>query len=208
MRHLVESWLRTAARVGARGDVAGVGADLLSRYADTRRRHHDLTHLDEVLRHVDELAGFAGDPDNARLAAWFHDAVYDPTSQDSEERSAQLAATALGELRVHDARAGEVARLVRLTTTHRPDEDDRDGAVLCDADLAVLAAGPERYLRYAAGVRTEYAHLGDHDYASGRAAVLRGLLARETLFRTPTARAAWEDRARLNLTAELARLAP
>lgn len=206
MRHLAEAWLRTAARVRARGDVAGAGATLLGRYADPGRAYHDLRHLDEVLRNVDELADIARDADAVRLAAWFHDAVYDPTAQDNEERSARLAVTLLTNLRVDPARVAEVARLVLTTATHEVTEDDTDAAVLCDADLAILASGPGRYEEYTAAVRREYAHLSDADFASGRAAVLRALLAHLPLFRTPAARADWEETARANITAELARL--
>jgi predicted metal-dependent HD superfamily phosphohydrolase len=208
MRHLAEAWLRTAARVGARDDVAGAGANLLSRYADPGRHYHDLTHLDEVLRHVDELAEFSRVPDVVRLAAWFHDAVYDPRADDNEERSARLAEHMLTTLRVHDDVAADVARLVRLTADHDAGDDDPDAAVLCDADLAILAADESRYADYVAGVRAEYAHVPDDDFARGRAAVLRHLMAQPSLFRTPTARATWEAPARTNVTAELVRLSP
>lgn len=207
MKHLAEAWLRTAARVGARGDVAGCGADLLSRYADSGRRYHDLTHLDEVLRNVDELADYARAPDVVRLAAWFHDAVYDPQAGDNEERSAALAEHQLAGLRVDDTLLADVARLVRLTAGHTPAADDSDGAVLCDADLAILAAGERRYAEYTAGVRAEYAHVPDQDFARGRTAVLRHLLDQHPMFRTPTAQASWEAAARANVTAELNRLA-
>ncbi|MDQ1628139.1 MAG: hypothetical protein QOI54_1883 [Actinomycetota bacterium] len=208
MRHLAEAWLRTASRVGARGDVAGAGADLLARYAAGGRHYHDLTHLDEVLRNIDELAGHARDADAVRLAAWFHDAVYDAGAHDNEERSAVLAEQVLGGLRVADERLREVARLVRLTAGHEVATGDADAAVLCDADLAVLAADPTRYARYTAGVRQEYAHVRDEDFAAGRAAVLRALLAHHPLFRTPSAREAWESSARANVAAELAGLSP
>jgi predicted metal-dependent HD superfamily phosphohydrolase len=205
VRHLAEAWIRTSRRVGARGDVAQAGADLLGRYAEAHRRYHDLGHLDDVLRTVDDLAAHAADPDAVRLAAWFHDAVYDPTAGDNEECSARLAEDTLGRLRVADAVVAEVARLVRLTATHSPDPGDRNAAVLSDADLAVLAAGPDRYARYVQAVRAEYAHVDDPAFALGRAAVLRGLLA-GPLFATRDARAAWEAAARRNVTAELAGL--
>jgi predicted metal-dependent HD superfamily phosphohydrolase len=208
MKHLAEAWLRTAARVGARGDLAGSGAKLLGSYADPARHYHDLTHLDEVLRNVDELADSARAPDVVRLGAWFHDAVYDPRADDNEERSARLAETTLAAMRVDDTVVAEVARLVRLTARHDAAGDDPDGAVLCDADLAILAADEARYAAYAAGVRAEYAHVPDDDFASGRTAVLQQLLGQPSLFRTPTARAAWETTARANVSAELARLAP
>jgi predicted metal-dependent HD superfamily phosphohydrolase len=206
MRHLADSWLRTAARVHARGDVAGVGADLLGRYADERRHYHNLTHLDEVLRNVDELSDAAVHPDLVRLAAWFHDAVYEPNAADNEERSARLAESALRALRLEPPDIAEVGRLVRLTATHDPSPGDGNGAVLCDADLAILATDPARYADYARGVREEHAHLQYDDFARGRAVVLRGLLAHESLFHTVFARQAWESAARANVTAELARL--
>ena len=100
----------------------------------------------------------------------------------------------------------EVARLVRLTAAHDVADDDRDGAVLCDADLAVLASDDLRYSSYVEGVRREYAHVDDAAFAVGRAHVLSTLLDRPTLFRTAHGRSAWEQRARANVTAELARL--
>lgn len=208
MRHLAAAWLRTAERVGARGDVAGSGAELLSRYAETGRHYHDLTHLDEVLRNVDELARFARAPDVVRLAAWFHDAVYDPHLDDNEQQSALLAESMLAAMRVDAPVVVDVARLVRLTAGHDAAADDPDAAVLCDADLAILASDERRYAEYVAGVRAEYAHVPDDDFARGRTSVLQHLLGQRFLFRTPSAHAAWEAAARANVTAELARLAP
>ncbi|MGN6245709.1 MAG: HD domain-containing protein [Motilibacteraceae bacterium] len=205
--HLPGVWLRTARSVGAKGDVAGVGARLLAAYGDPARGHHDLRHLDDVLRTVDDLAHRAADPDAVRLAAWFHDAVYDVHATDSEERSAELAGRELRRLRVPAARVAEVGRLVLLTRTHDPASDDVDGAVLCDADLAVLAADPARYRDFTEGVRREYAHVPDEQFAAGRSAVLRSLLELPALYRTPEART-WEPVARANVEAELARLSP
>lgn len=202
MRHLADAWLRHCAAVGARGDVAGAGADLLVRYAEPHRGYHDLAHLDEVLRHVDALAEEAEDVDAVRLAAWFHDAVYDPTATDNEEESARLAAKTLTGLRVPDGMVERVADLVRLTADHDPGED-RDGAVLCDADLAVLASEDLRYSTYVDGVRREYGHLDDASFARGRAQVLRSLLDHPSLFRTGHGRAVWEEPARRNIRAEL-----
>jgi predicted metal-dependent HD superfamily phosphohydrolase len=206
MRHLPEAWLRTAARIGARGDVAQAGAELLGRYAEPHRHYHGLAHLDDVLRNIDELANAARDVDVVRMAAWFHDAVYAPAAPDNEERSARLAEGMLSTLRVADPVAADVARLVRLTATHAPEVGDNDGAVLCDADLAILASDPAGYTTYVRAVRAEYGHLGDAAFARGRTSVLRGLLARDRMFSTETGRSAWEDAARRNVTDELAQL--
>ena len=103
-------------------------------------------------------------------------------------------------------RAARVPALVLMTADHDPAPDDPDAQVLSDADLAVLAAGPDRYARYLAGVRREYAHVPDAAFAAGRAAVLRGLLAHDRLYRTPLAQDRWEEPARANLRRELAAL--
>ncbi|MHC3393893.1 HD domain-containing protein [Streptomyces lavendulocolor] len=177
--------------------------DLLARWAEPQRRYHTTDHLLAVLDRVDELADHADDADAVRLAAWFHDAVYLPDRSTNEERSARLAERALPELGVDAARTAEVARLVRLTVTHDPADGDRNGEVLCDADLAVLAAAPDAYAAYAAAVREEYGFVPDDAFREGRAAVLRQLLGLPCLFRTPHGARSWEDRARQNLTTEL-----
>ncbi len=179
----------------------GLRVRLERAYSAPGRGYHDLRHLAEVLEHAADLVD-DGDPQREAvlLAAWFHDAVYDGRADD-EERSARLAEESLpgGPL------AAEVGRLVRLTATHRPADGDHAGAVLCDADLAILASGADRYADYVRGVRAEYPHVGDADFAAGRAAVLRDLLAKPTLFHTASARERWEERARSNVEAEIAR---
>ncbi|MFV0129236.1 hypothetical protein ACLGI4_16260 [Streptomyces sp. HMX112] len=201
----------TAARATDGGPPAPEGApdpdryadDLLARWAEPQRRYHTTDHLVAVLDRVDELERYADDPALVRLAAWFHDAVYLPDRSTNEERSARLAERALPELGVGRAGTAEVARLVRLTLTHDPADDDRNGAALCDADLAVLAAGPEAYAAYAAAVREEYGFVPDDAFRAGRSAVLRQLLGLPQLFRTPHGAREWEERARQNLATEL-----
>ncbi|ANW18938.1 HD domain-containing protein [Streptomyces clavuligerus] len=177
--------------------------NLLARWAEPQRRYHTTAHLTAVLDHIDTLAAHAGEPDLVRLAAWFHDAVYLPERSENEERSARLAERALTEAGLPAGAVAEVARLVRLTVTHAPGESDGNGAVLCDADLAILAAEPERYAAYTGAVREEYGFVPDDAFRAGRAGVLRQLLALPRLFHTPHGRRNWEERARRNMTEEL-----
>jgi len=169
---------------------------LLAAY-QTGRGYHDVRHLTEVLHRIAEIDAHAGD--ELILAAWFHDAVYDG-DRDDEDRSAFLAETELAGTGVD---ATEVARLVRLTASHAPADDDLAGQALCDADLGILAASPERYAEYAAGVRADYAHIDDEGFREGRLAVLEDLLGRDRLFHTDYARRMWEPLARQNLAAEI-----
>lgn len=181
-------------------------ARLARRYAEPHRRYHDLRHLHEVLQTVDELADAADDVEAVRWAAWFHDAVYDVHRDDNEQRSADLAVHDLTDLGCDRALVTEVARLVRLTATHRPEEGDANGAVLCDADLRILATDPWRHAEYVVDVRHEYAHVPDARFRAGRAGVLRALLSADRLYRTERAHSRWEQRARANLAAELQQL--
>lgn len=195
--------LEGARSPGARPDPVPYAENLITRWQEPQRHYHTLAHLTAVLDHVDELAAYAGDPDVVRLAAWFHDAVYLPDRSENEERSARLAERALAEAGVPEAKVAEVARLVRLTVTHDPADDDRDGQVLCDADLAVLASPPSAYAAYTAAVRAEYHFVPGDAFREGRAAVLRRLLALPRLFRTPHGQEYWEATARYNIGSEL-----
>lgn len=203
---LLAGWTRLLRRAGATADPAPYGENLLARWAQPHRRYHTTDHLVAILGHVDRLAGHAEDPDTVRLAAWFHDAVHRPDRSENEERSAALAERALPEAGLTAARTAAVARLVRLTAGHDPAADDRDGQVLCDADLAVLAAPPVDYAAYAAAVRAEYSFVPEPAFRSGRADVLRQLLALTPLFGTPYGVEHWEEPARRNLRGELALL--
>ena len=181
-------------------DRHGVRDELLAAW--DRPGYHDLLHLREVLDRLDQLATAGVDADTTvvALAAWFHDAVYEG-GPDDEELSAQWAERALPV-----AYAEEVARLVRMTAHHRPADDDAAGCALSDADLAILAAPRERYDHYAAGVRADFAHVGDDDFRAGRAAVLRDLAAKSHLFHTSQGRELWEAQARANLEREISAL--
>ncbi|MGQ4381992.1 HD domain-containing protein [Streptomyces sp. SAS_270] len=201
----------TAARDGAgRPDPSPYADNLLRRWSEPQRRYHTVEHLVAVLDRIDVLIEVekehAEDPEAVRLAAWFHDAVYLPERSTNEERSARLAERALPEAGLSPARTAEVARLVRLTVTHAPEPGDSNGAVLCDADLAILAAPATAYAAYTAAVREEYGFVPDEAFRSGRAAVLSQLLNLPRLFTTPYGAREWEPLARENLRTELARL--
>jgi predicted metal-dependent HD superfamily phosphohydrolase len=200
-----------AAWRGLAGDApeaVAVGAELLGRWSEPHRRYHTSAHLEAVLHAVELLLREerVRDADLVRYAAWFHDAVYEGVPGRDERESALLAERLLSLTGMGAARVREVVRLVGVTATHRPGRWDADGAVLCDADLSVLAAPADEYLSYATAVRAEYRRVPDEEFRAGRSAVLRSLLEAPHLFRTPSGRARWEARARVNVLAELDRL--
>ncbi len=183
-----------------------LGTELLDRWFEPHRRYHTAEHLLDVLEALDLLFTEHDDADtrlNARLAAWFHDAVYAGQAGEDEEESAALAAFSLTG-RIESP--AEVQRLVLLTVSHAPDAGDRAGELLCDADLAVLGRPARGYQRYLSAVREEYAHVSDEDFARGRAAVVDRLLGLDPLYRTAEGGRLWASNAQQNLQAETAAL--
>jgi predicted metal-dependent HD superfamily phosphohydrolase len=192
--------------------------DLIGRHRQPHRRYHGVRHVVWVLRHVRALEAAIPDCGDGHdsydagavsAAAFFHDAIYDPSRGDNEERSAVLAEHQLASLEWDPKRSRFVGELVRATASHVSGHRATAGLealVLLDADLAVLGSQPSAYSAYATGVRVEYRHLADDEWSAGRAAVLTGLLERDYLYGTEPARTWWEARARANLAAELASL--
>lgn len=213
---LVPAFVRNVVGAGATAapeQIRAAGDRLLERWSSAGREFHNVKHLVDVLVRVDELDSESHEPDLVRLAAWYHGAVFDSADRkayankggEDEAASARIAYDELVGLGVPEAHAQRVHDLVVALVRHSPNSLDVDCAVLCDADLAVLATEPQRYKAYLHDVRAEYAHLPAEDYVRARARILRKLLARPSLFSSPLAQA-WEEPARQNVEAELQRL--
>ncbi|MBX9625452.1 MAG: hypothetical protein K2X82_16720 [Gemmataceae bacterium] len=206
---LHRGWATLLERYGvAPADAEPVFDLLAAAYSAPDRYYHNLDHVADMLRAVSRLVGPADDPWALQLAVWFHDAVYDPRAKDNEERSAELAADLLGPVGVPRSDLERVGRLIRATAhlTGTEPAGDHETAVLLDADLAILGATEDRYRRYAADIRREYAWVPEADYRAGRTRVIAHFLARPRLYRTDLMFAVGEAAARANLRAELAAL--
>jgi len=204
--------VRSLAPAAHNDTVTAVGSSLLARWTEPARRYHTTTHLVEMFWALEdlELAGAVDDRGGTlgRVAAWFHDAVYDPQALPgaNEAASADLARESLRQLGFDEGDRQTVAALVEMTAGHDLDGDEPVGAAFHDADLWVLSAPEERFDEYCAQVREEYAHVDEDAYRAGRAAILEPLLHRDRIYRTTAALREWEAAARVNLGRELARL--
>jgi predicted metal-dependent HD superfamily phosphohydrolase len=206
------AWSRCA---GDTREARALFDSLLGRHRETHRQYHGVRHVTWVVRHVEELAAteLVDDVGAVVVAAFFHDAIYDPQASDNESASARLADHELAALGWDAHRRQRVSTMIEATATHDVPDDpgidpgiDIDTAVLLDADLAVLGSEPAGYQAYVAGVRSEYAHVSADDWRAGRTQVLQSFLDRPALYATATALARWEARARANLAAEVASL--
>ena len=187
-----------------RDDCLDAAAKLLRPlYAEPHRGYHNAAHVQALLRLADVHVHLMREPLAVRLAIWFHDAIYDTTRQDNEERSASLAERTLSEWRCDSALIASVVRKVQATAAHRWDDGDPDTALFLDFDLSVLAASEAEYDLYAQQIAQEYGWVPRPAYCSGRIEVLRGFLRRPHLYFTERLRAQWETQARANLQREI-----
>jgi predicted metal-dependent HD superfamily phosphohydrolase len=180
--------------------------DLVQRYTAASRHYHNLDHIAFVLQIIEELRPLAHDFPALQLAAWFHDAVYEPGAADNEEQSAALAERALTALGLPPATVAQVKQLILATKNHHPIPGNEDSKILLDADLATFAADLPIYDATVQAVRQEYAHIPDDAFRRGRLQILQAFLQRPRLYQTEPLYARLEQRARANLQREIATL--
>ena len=216
--YLREEWAALAEVSGiAPAASKQLAIQLLARWREPHRRYHDERHLEDVLLALDQLTvgGEAVAPE-VLLAAWFHDVIYTGRPGTDERACAELAVHELGSAGVHADTVAGIHDLIVATiapgSSHaggarahmRPDLASL--AQLLDSDLWIFASPPGRYERYTRDVRAEYASVTEPRFRKARAQILAAYLERPALYRTDFARARWEERARSNVSAELARL--
>ena len=214
---LITWWTQDVTALSPRADlseVAATGTELLARWAEPHRRYHSTRHLVEMFWALEDLtdAGELGEGDAAlgRIAAWLHDAVYDPAAVigANESASAELAEQVLPRVRLDAQSVTTVVELVRMTGDHAVRRDSALHRAFHDADLWILASPEQRFDEYCDQVRHEYAAVPDEWFREARAQILRGLAGGEAIYLTEYGRRHWEASARANVDRELARLSP
>lgn len=176
-------------------------------YAERGRYYHNLKHIAKTLALLDRFSGGSASA-LLRLAAFYHDAIYDVKATDNEEKSAVMAKEDLVALGLPESLADDVAALIVATKGHRPlpGRLAKDSRLFLDADLAILGSAPSEYGRYAADIALEYDWMDPETYRKGRAHVLKKFLDRKQLFYTPSVRAELQKKAHANMQREFLRL--
>lgn len=200
----LQRWLNLM-RVFGYGDNAAAWRELSRAYSEPHRAYHTSRHIQTCLSLLDEFSALADMPHEVELALWFHDAVYQPLSNSNELKSAELAARFL---RANAAQSDVVDRVYRLimVTRHTEQAQAQDESVLLDIDLAILGAEIDEYAEYEAGIRKEYQLIPSFVYRRKRADILSGFMRREQIYLNEPLRLRFEQQARANLAAAIARL--
>lgn len=199
MPSLQSSWHRTWAKLGLPAP-ADLHERLVAAYSEPHRHYHGLQHLEECLGHFEASMGQAQQAGEVELALWFHDAIYDLKGQDNERRSADWARQALAAAGASAQMLARVDGLI-MATRHAAQPIEPDQQLLVDIDLAILGAPPTRFAQYDLQVRAEYSWVPGFVYRFKRKAVLKGFLARPSIYNTPDFVARFEGQARINLKA-------
>ncbi len=173
--------------------------ELTRLYTEPHRHYHGLPHIAWMLDEARQVTL----SDEQVLAIWFHDAIYDSTARDNEERSAALAVERLRAHGYPEAGVRRIERIILDTKTHVP--SDEASALVIDLDLASLALPRAAFERNGAKIRAEYAAYDDRSFSLGRKAFMEAFLARERIYWTPWG-APLEAAARENLRLDLALL--
>ncbi|MCK5940844.1 MAG: hypothetical protein KAI24_02645 [Planctomycetes bacterium] len=176
--------------------------DLTRRYLEPQRHYHTLEHVASML-HVGRR--FPLDEEQI-MAVWFHDAVYDPQSDQNEQKSARLAQKWLAKTGWSVEAIERVGRMVLDTRGHVPSTPQSE--LVLDLDLMSLAVSWEAFQRNTEAIRREYAHVSDEDFAAGRRGFFEGMMRRDRLFFSDWGVQALEPAARANLQRAIAELTP
>jgi predicted metal-dependent HD superfamily phosphohydrolase len=176
--------------------------DLVTAYSRTDRFYHNLEHIEKVIKTIEQMKSLSLDCISVQFAAWFHDVIYDPKTQDNEEKSAEYAESTLNRLKLPQIIIDRVKYLILTTKNHQALPTDIDSQILLDADLAILGATEWEYQAYAQAIRQEYSWMSDVDYQIGRQQILQDFLQRERLYVTDYAYKNLEETAKHNLRLE------
>jgi predicted metal-dependent HD superfamily phosphohydrolase len=176
--------------------------------SSSHKKNHDDEVLDNDEQHQQQQQPY--DTVAILLAIFFHDAVYDATSNSNEEDSASLfhsfateTTTAITETTLRD-----VMDWIMATKTHQANAGPSSPSnpnlqLFLDLDMAVLGKTNVAYECYASLIRREYQHVPWPDYCEKRASILQKFLQQPHIYSTNLFQTALEQRARENLANEI-----
>lgn len=178
--------------------------ELVTAYSAKDRHYHTLNHLDHLWKELKPYQSDFQHWDTIVFAIAYHDVIYSVLRNDNEEESAALAAKRLQSFGFDEHQTDHCRQLILATKTH--EAGDAGTNLFTDADLSILGASQEDYVRYTLQVRSEYKIYPDLIYNPGRKKVLQRFLSMPRIYKTDPFYERYETRARTNLQGELKRL--
>lgn len=179
---------------------------IVTAYSEKHRHYHTLEHVQALLREIDRVEDRFSEPVRARLAAWFHDIVYNTRGFSNERDSADIARRELTQMSAGTGLIDRVSNLIIVTADHQGGGADRDDSLFLDIDFSILGAQPEAYDHYANAIRQEYSWATRLLYRQGRRKFLKSAAAQPRTFLTDDYETRLGEQARANMRRELIEL--
>jgi predicted metal-dependent HD superfamily phosphohydrolase len=176
-------------------------SEVIGAYSQPHRYYHTLQHLYFVLTKIADLQILVKNLSVVKMAAFFHDFVYDTHANNNEEKSVEYTEKILQNLSIPNSIINETKHLILSTKHHQA--NDIDAQVFLDADLAILATTPIEYQAYTQAIRQEYHWVNENEYIISRRQVLENFLQRQYIYFTPLMIESSEKLARWNINTEL-----
>jgi pantetheine-phosphate adenylyltransferase len=141
--------------------------DLKRMYSHPSRGYHNWEHVDNVLYHIEQSTGYDDNGMVLKIAALFHDAIYDSRATDNEAKSAEL----VRDINLSDPLKKRIMDIILFTTYTREPETEEE-SIFIDADLSIFNGTQEEMVAFELGILHEYSWVPLNIYIEERCKVL------------------------------------
>ncbi|CAH0234479.1 hypothetical protein [Chryseobacterium sp. Bi04] len=176
--------------------------EIEKKHSEKGRYYHNLSHLENMFQELERVKSNISDFSAISFSVFYHDFMYEATSNSNEEKSAAAAEKRLKEIGLPYDTILTISKQILATKSHQRSEDE-DTNYLLDADLSILGKDLETYLVYTNMIRKEYSIYPDFLYKPGRKKVLQHFLELESIFKTEYFKDRYEIQAKNNIAAEI-----
>ncbi|MBP6098788.1 MAG: pantetheine-phosphate adenylyltransferase [Candidatus Levybacteria bacterium] len=211
--YLGKKFTKLCERMGAGGNPQEVFEEIFTRWTESDRAYHNISHLKMCLSELDLVRDKLEDPDATELALVMHDAIHNEHRQDQslhgddEAESAELSEFLITQrLMLPQDFADRVSSRI-LATKHKQIPEGEDERYTADIDLAIFGRSERLYQIYEERVRKEYGWVPTEAFRAGRGRVLTNFLNRPTIYHTEFFRNRYEKSARKNVSRAIQNLA-
>lgn len=200
--------------------------ELIELYSKPHRIYHTITHIENMINSIYELLHIYSFNNHniikaeLILAAFFHDAIYDPLAhnllipinQDSDETlSANIATKSLKFIGIENTRSiTRIHSLIILTKEHTINPklqiEPLIQEIFIDSDISILGSNKPKYNQYKTGIWNEYNHIEIESFITGRLEFLTHYIEKKAIFKTEYMNQMYNEQAYVNINNEILEL--
>jgi predicted metal-dependent HD superfamily phosphohydrolase len=200
--------------------------ELITIYSTPDRTYHTTTHIENMIRTIYELLNiYSFDNHNIKkaeliFAAFFHDAIYNPTKHDiiiSEDQysdeilSANIAIKSLKFMGLDNSDSlSRINELILLTDGHQLNPklhiETLIQEIFIDSDISILGTSEPKYYDYKTGIQAEYVHINFDRFTASRLEFLTHYIKKKAIFNTEYMNQMYNKQAYININGEITEL--